>query len=257
MKKTTDNTVPIMLAASFFFGMAGCGKAQPQPPPSPPTAGAPAVRVAPPAGSVVRYQAQAGDTTVTIQGTSTLHEWEMKGTLIAGFVEFPAGINFDLKQTSLPGLKDGVLPANVTARITVSSIHSDVTVMASVMDGLMQDAMKEKEFPRILYHVTELKLKAPHVAGQPFEFDARGDLAIAGVTNKVEFPVTIQPADNNKIKISGAAKLKMTDYKIEPPHPSIVGIGPLKCGDEVKVLFEWTLQLPPTPPSALRPVPGR
>jgi polyisoprenoid-binding protein YceI len=195
----------------------------------------------------VHYQAQPTNTTVAIQGTSTLHDWEMKGPLIGGFVDFPAGLTFDLNQTTLPGLKDGILAASVTARITVRSIHSEADHLPEVMDHLMQDAMKETNFPRIEYHVTELKLQQPHLAGQPFLFDARGLLAIAGVTNKVAFPVAIAPLGRDAIKISGTNKLKMTDYKIEPPAPNF-GMGLMKCGDDIKVIFDWTLrQIPPKP----------
>ena len=33
-----------------------------------------------------------------------------------------------------------------------------------------------------------MTFKGPHAAGKPFEFDTTGQLAIAGVTNKVSFP---------------------------------------------------------------------
>jgi polyisoprenoid-binding protein YceI len=172
----------------------------------------------------------------------------MKGQIIGGFIDFPAGLSFDLSQTNLPGLKDGLLPASVTARITVRSLHSEADHLPDVMDHLMQDAMKETNFHRIEFQATELKLHQPHLAGQPFVFDAKGDLAIAGVTNKVAFPVAIVPLGKDKILISGTNTLKMTDYKIDPPAPNF-GLGLMKCGDEIKVLFQWTLlHLPPKQP---------
>jgi polyisoprenoid-binding protein YceI len=226
MKKTADLSRLLGLAAGLLLA-----------------ASAPLRAADPP----VHYQAQPTNTTVAIQGTSTLHDWEMKGPLIGGFVDFPAGLTFDLSQTNLPGLKDGILAASVTARITVRSIHSEADHLPEVMDHLMQDAMKETNFPRIEYHVTELKLQQPHLPGQPFLFDARGLLAIAGVTNKVAFPVAIAPLGRDSIKISGTNKLKMTDYKIEPPAPNF-GMGLMKCGDDIKVIFDWTLrQIPPKP----------
>jgi len=226
MKKPADLSRPLCLAAALLLA-----------------ASAPLRAADPP----VHYQAQPTNTTVAIQGTSTLHDWEMKGPLIGGFADFPAGLTFDLSQTTLPGLKDGLLAASVTARITVRSIHSEADHLPEVMDHLMQDAMKETNFPRIEYHVTELKLQQPHLAGQPFLFDARGLLAIAGVTNKVAFPVAIAPLGRDTIKISGTNKLKMTDYKIEPPAPNF-GMGLMKCGDDIKVIFDWTLrQIPPKP----------
>jgi polyisoprenoid-binding protein YceI len=194
-----------------------------------------------PAVPMVHYQAQPTNTSVAIQGTSTFHDWEMKGPSIGGFVEFPVGVTFDLSQATLPGLTGTNLPANVRATIVIRTIHSEAEHLPDVMDNLMQDAMKQTNFPAIVFQGTALKLQTPHVAGQPFAFDATGNLVIAGVTNKVDFPVTIAPLDKTKIKISGTAKLKMTDFKITPPAPNILGLGLMKCGDDVIIIFEWTL----------------
>ena len=220
MRRTIDNPIPLLLMASLI--LAGPGALQA-------------------ADATLEYRGQSSNTTVEIQGTSTFHDWEMKGTSIGGILDFPAGTVFDLSQAALPGLKDGNLPASGTAIIPVRAMHSQVAVMPGVMDGVMQDAMKETNFPRIVYHVTELKLKTPHAAGQPFVFDATGDLTIAGITNKVAFPVTIEPLDKGKIVVRGTANLKMTDYKVPPPAPNIAGLGIMKCGDDIKVLFNWTL----------------
>jgi polyisoprenoid-binding protein YceI len=112
--------------------------------------------------------------------------------------------------------------------------------MPQVMEGLMQDALKAKENPRIECHVTELTFKEPHAAGKPFDFDATGELAIAGKTNTVTFPVTIDVPEKDKLKITGTAPLKMTAYGITPPAPSF-GLGLMKCGDDVKIIFDWTV----------------
>jgi len=222
MKKTTDNPIASLFVASLLLAGPAALRAADLP--------------------TVRYQAQSTNTFVTIQGTSTFHDWEMKGPSIGGFLEFPAAVSFDTNQAALPGLKDGLLPVSGRANILVRTIHSQVEHLPDVMDGLMQDAMKQTNFPVITYNVTELKLQQPRAAGQPFVFDAKGDLAIAGVTNKaVAFPVTIVPLDKTKIKISGTAKLKMTDYKVNPPAPNILGLGLMKCGDDITIIFDWTL----------------
>jgi polyisoprenoid-binding protein YceI len=192
------------------------------------------------ADTTVHYQTQPGGTVVRIEGTSTVHEWAMKGTVIGGSVDFPADVVFNTDQAALPGLKDGKLAVAVKAGIPVRSIHSEADHMADTMDQLMQQNMKETSFPKIEFRASELKLKQPRAAGAPFAFDAAGELAIAGVTNKIEFPATIAPAGGDKIKISGSAKVKMSDYKVEPPAPNF-GLGLMKCGDEVTITFDWTL----------------
>jgi polyisoprenoid-binding protein YceI len=219
MKITSDHGIQSLLATALLLAVPAGLRAQ---------------------NATAHFISQTTNTTVAIQGTSTIHDWEMKGQLIGGFVDFPAGISFDLGQTTLPGLKDGNLPASVTARIPTKSVHSEAEIKADVMDNLMRDAMRETNFHVIEYHLAELKLRQPHAAGQPFVFDSKGELAIGGVTNKVAFPVSIVPLDKNKIVISGTNGLKMTDYKIEPPAPNI-GLGLMKCGDAVKIIFNWTL----------------
>jgi len=183
-----------------------------------------------------RYQAQPAGNKVKIEGTSTAHDWEMAGTMIGGSVEFDPAVQFDTAQAAL---KDKKLTIKSTVIIPVRSIKSDAKAMPQVMEGLMQDALKAKDFPKIECHITELAAKE-HTAGKPFEFDATGELAIAGKTNKVTFPVTIDVPEKDKLKISGSAPVKMTEYGITPPAPSF-GLGLMKCGDEVKIVFDWNV----------------
>jgi polyisoprenoid-binding protein YceI len=187
-----------------------------------------------------RYQAQPAGNNVRVEGTSTAHDWEMAGTLIGGFVEFDSDVQFDTAQPTIPGLKDKKLALKSLVIVPVRSLKSDAKAMPQVMEGLMQETLKEPQFKKIECRISELTFKEPHAAGKPFEFDATGELAIAGVTNKVTFPVTIDVPEKDKLKITGTAPVKMTAYGMKPPAPSF-GLGLMKCGDEVKVIFDWNL----------------
>jgi polyisoprenoid-binding protein YceI len=193
-----------------------------------------------PAGAQTRYSAQPRGSSVKIDGTSTMHDWEMEGTLIGGFVEFGPEVKLDATQTTIPGLKDGQVPAKVHALIPVTTVHSKAEHAPDVMDHLMQKALKADDFGRIEYTLTGMTFKGPHVAGQPFDFDTTGELSIAGVTNKVSFPVTIALVDADTIKVSATVPLKMTAYGIDPPAPNI-GLGMMRCGDDIKIIIDWTL----------------
>jgi hypothetical protein len=46
--------------------------------------------------------------------------------------------------------------------------------------------------------------------------------------------------EGDKIKVSGTAPIKMTQYGITPPAPNW-GMGMARCGDDVKIIFEWVL----------------
>ena len=101
--------------------------------------------------------------------------------------------------------------------------------------------MREPENKRIVYRLSELTLKeAPKAKDAPYVFDAKGELAVAGVTNKIAMVVNVLPLGDKKLKITGTMNLKMTDYKIEPPSPKIA-LGLIKTGDDVKLIFEWML----------------
>jgi polyisoprenoid-binding protein YceI len=193
------------------------------------------------AGAQGRYNSQPRGSSVRVNGTSTTHDWEMESTIIGGYIEFGAGVTLDKTQAAPAGLSDNKAPAKAHVIISVRSIHSKVAHLPEVMDNLMCKAMKEDRFPTIEFTLTGLTFKGPHAAGQPFNFDTAGELSIAGVTNKVSFPVAIECLEEGRIKLSGSAPVKMTAYGIDPPAPNI-GLGLMKCGDDVKISFDWTLK---------------
>ncbi len=193
-----------------------------------------------PATAQTHYASQPKGSSVKVDGTSSLHDWEMEGTLIGGFIEFGAGVQLDPAQTTVAGIQGDKVPAKAHVIIPVRSIHSKADHMPDVMDHLMQDAMKEAQFPRIEFILTDMTFKGPHAAGKPFDFNIAGDLVISGVTNKATFPITIECLDAGQLKVSGAAPVKMPDYGITPPAPSF-GLGLMKTGPDVKIIFDWAL----------------
>jgi polyisoprenoid-binding protein YceI len=195
-----------------------------------------------PAGAQTRYISQPQGTSVKVDGTSTFHDWEMEGKLIGGYIEFGPGVKLDAAQTTVPGLNDGKVQVKVHSWISVTSIHAKVEHLPDVMDHLMQEHMKADQFHIIEYNLTGMTFKGPHAPGKPFAFDTTGNLAIAGVTNKVSFPVTIEALDAGKIKVSAAVPLKMTVFHVDPPAPNIMGVGVMHCGDDIKIIIDWTLK---------------
>ena len=188
-----------------------------------------------------RYNTQPQGSIVRVNGTSTAHDWEMDGGKIGGYIEFAAGVTFDKAQASPGGVQGDKIPAKAHVIIPVGSIHSKAEHLPEVMDDLMQKSLKADDFPRIEFTLADMTFKGPHTAGQPFTAEVTGDLVISGATNKVTFPITIEPLDEGKIKISGTAPVKMTAYGISPPAP-VLAAGTLKCGDDVKISFDWTLK---------------
>jgi hypothetical protein len=59
----------------------------------------------------------------------------------------------------------------------------------------------------------------------------------------------VTPQGEKKLKITGTANIKMTDFKIEPPAPKIA-LGLIKTGDPVKIIFDWNVMQRAAPAAA-------
>ena len=182
------------------------------------------------AQDLTKFEAQPGSK-VKLDGTSTVHDWTVQGGIIGGILELDS--KFVSDPTKAP---PGKVPAKVEATIPVRTLKSG----KKAMDDIMHAAMKQPQHPQIKYRLTELTLKeTPKSATGPFVFDSKGELAVAGVTNQVAFPVTMTRVDKNKMKTTGATNVKMTSFGIQPPAPKIA-LGLISTGDEVKIGFEWS-----------------
>jgi len=191
------------------------------------------------AQNVTRYTALPGGL-MRIDGTSTIHDWWMEGKLIPGSMEVDDSFESD---PTFKGLKG---TPKVEVAIPVRSIKSSNNDMNETlknrMSEVMQEAMKQTEFPKIEYHLTEMLLKSPAPSpGAPAEFNTKGDLTSAGVKKSIIMAVKIQRLENNRMKITGTTAVKMTDFGVKPPAPQIA-LGLIKTGDDVKITFEWLVQ---------------
>jgi polyisoprenoid-binding protein YceI len=180
------------------------------------------------AADLAKFEAQPGSK-VKIDGTSTVHDWTVEGGIIGGVMELDSKFVADPTKA-----QPGAVPAKVEATIPVRTIRSG----KKSMDDIMHAAMKQPQHPKIEYRLKELKLKeTPKAAEGPFTFDSTGELAVAGVTNKVSFPVTMTRTGKT-VKTTGTTNVKMTSFGIQPPSPKIA-LGLISTGDDVKITFEW------------------
>jgi len=198
----------------------------------------------------IKYVAKPG-CVVTIDGTSTIHDWTTKGAIIGGSFEVEPEFQTDKTLKSVKSLTTKDVNPKVQVKIPVKSLKSQTLIGASKMDEVMQEAMRMKENADILYSVKEMVVKgAVPATGSPVKFDTKGELAISGVTNTIDMEVTLTRLPDDKIKFSGTKVLKMTDYKVPPPAPNILGMSPIKTGDEVTIKFEWLLGLQKAAPTS-------
>ncbi len=193
-------------------------------------------------GPLVRYAAfsRAGLTNmVRIEGTSTIHEWQVEGHLIGGSAEFGQGF------APQPGAEAaaGSVEAKVSVFIPVRSLKSvekSGRPYSDAMDEIMYGKLREPANKRITYTLTLLTLKEQsRGVTDPFLYEATGNLCVAGVTNIITMPVTVLPDPSGRIQFAGSVKVKMTDFKIDPPSPSLPGGIKIETGDEVTLRFAW------------------
>ena len=193
----------------------------------------------PAAAQTTTLAAKAGSK-MRVEGTSNIHDWQVESPFIGGMME--VGSNFPLEpgQAVTPGKVEAKADVFIQVR-SLKSVEKDGKPYSDKMDEIMWEHMKEPENKRIVYHLTELTLKeAPKAKDAPYVFDAKGELGIAGVTNKLSMVVNVLPLGENKLKITGTTSFKMTEYKVDPPAPKIA-LGLIKTGDDVKLIFEWML----------------
>ncbi|HUR80169.1 MAG TPA: YceI family protein [Thermoanaerobaculia bacterium] len=149
---------------------------------------------------------------VSVQGTSTLHEWKMESAKISGSIDSPA---------------------KAIVIIPVASLKSE----HAKMDKLMAEALKADKNPEIRYEMTSVTPTNP--GGDAFVLKTQGRLTIAGVTRDVAFDVQGSRNPDGRYTLAGTTPIRMTQYGIKPPTAMM---GTIKTGDDVTVTFRWVVE---------------
>ncbi len=168
----------------------------------------------------VKYH--ASNIKVAVAGTSTLHDWDMSTEKAKCDITF----NFDgINISGLTSLNFD-LPAE-----TLKSHHSG-------MDKNAYKALNTDKYPDISFTSNYANIR-PNGANS-YVISAKGNLTIAGVSKDVWLAgvTTVNPADMS-VQTVGSVKIKMSEYKVEPPS---FMFGAMKTGDEITVKFDLTLK---------------
>jgi RNA polymerase sigma factor (sigma-70 family) len=189
-----------------------------------------------------QYIARPGSK-VRIEGTANIIHptWQVESSIIGGSLELGPGFPLAAGQA----LEPGPVPAQAKAFISVRSLKSvepDGRPYSDRMDEIMYEHLREQQNHAIRYRLAELTLKGATNYNDvlQYEFDSRGELEIAGVTNEITMPVFVLPLGNGKLKISGGTSLKMSSFGIAPPDINLV-VGHITVGDEVSIKFDWVV----------------
>jgi polyisoprenoid-binding protein YceI len=154
------------------------------------------------------------DSEVSVEGTSTMHDWSCEVKSFSGAVSVNGG--------GLETISDA------TVAIPVSGIDCD----NRRMNNLVRDAFNASQNPGITFQLTDAKVGA----GQ----NGWSQLTITGALemNGTKRPVTLV-LDGRKngvgYEFRGTHKLNMTDFGMRPPTAML---GAVRTGDEVTLTFK-------------------
>lgn len=155
-------------------------------------------------------------TKMTVDGTSSLHDWTSDVTKVEWVGSFLVSEN-KVKEVK-----------NVQVKIAVTSIQS---TKGKIMDNKTYEAFKYEKNPTIIYKLNTISITDAALK-------ANGTLTMAGTTKAIEMSVTAKVLANGDIQLTGSQKLNMRDYKMEPPTAMM---GTIKVGEMVTVKFDFTL----------------
>ncbi len=154
---------------------------------------------------------------LTILGTSTLHDWTMNVS------EFNCTINALMDETILKQI------VNSNFACQVQKIVSE----SSMMDSKAHTALQMDKFPEIGFKSESVEL----ISDSPGVYSGKikGNLTIAGITKPILFSFSCKMIDKMTLDANGIINLKMSDYNIKPPTAML---GTLKAGDDISLKFE-------------------
>ncbi len=160
---------------------------------------------------------------VTIFGTSTLHDWDMKSS--QGKCEATMIMNGD-KLTSV-----STLAFSITSETLKSS-------KGSIMDKISYKALKTKESPVINFVMVSSTITP--IDATTYQFKGTGNLTVAGTKKLTDLVATIKyNAAEKSFTSTGFKVMKMTEYNMEPPS---FAFGAMKTGDEIKITFNLKIK---------------
>lgn len=163
----------------------------------------------------VIYSINPDESSLTIQGTSSVHDWESN-------VE-----NFDIEITLTESDEANINIESLLFEAEVSSIKSG----KRIMDRKTRGALKAGDYPIIQFTLSEI------LSVTTDSVTVLGSLSMAGVANDVEVTGSLEMIEN-RIIINGSKNLLMSDYGMDPPTAMA---GALKTGDEVTINFNINL----------------
>lgn len=160
--------------------------------------------------------------TLSILGTSTLHDWKLNADTINGAAEISI---LDKKLKSIKSLN---------INVPVASMHSGL----DPLDKHMRMALTANKATSIDFKITEVTNISTNTIGG-YTIQATGDVTIINNIQEVRLQVTMEFQENGNIRFFGETMIDMTDYEVELPQAEM---GSIKSEKDVKIIFDVVLK---------------
>jgi hypothetical protein len=172
-------------------------------------------------GAFAQVKYSSKSMSLTVSGTSTLHDWDMKSAIgtfegnftlnSAGAITAVNGLNFSTKAESLKSGHDA-------------------------MDKNAFKALKSDKAPVITF--TSNVATITNLDATDFTVKSTGKLTIAGATLDAEIVATCKVNADKSITVMGSKKISMKEFSMAPPT---FMMGTIKTGNDVTLKFDLKL----------------
>lgn len=157
----------------------------------------------------------APESTMRIEGTSSVHDWACTVEQVQGWVDMDAA-------------------AVAVAKVEVTVPVEAIACKNKTMDKKVRKAFNVEAHPVIRYTFSAAEVQAGAEEG-PVVLNTTGRLTMAGTARDLSMAVTGERLADGRLRFSGQVPLLMTDFGIKPPTALL---GTLKTGDRVVVHFD-------------------
>ena len=184
------------------------------------------------AGGEERFRSAPAAQHIVVKGDSTLHAWSVDTETIAGELVLGGDPEKPLAERAPLVSRD----EHPTLSVTIPAKS-----LAGEKDGLnekMYTALKAEDHARIRYRLTAAHGAKAVEGGDAVRVNTRGVVTVAGEDHGLSTPMMIERLGPTRLRVSGRAALKMTDFGIEPPSAML---GMISAADKVEVQWRWTV----------------
>ena len=168
------------------------------------------------------------ESSITVKGSSTLHDWDAVSTSIQLRAQVPQGWFRSDRAWSAEELK------GIEANVPVESLESG----RNKMNRDLRKALRSEQHPEISFRSLGADQISFNEDSSRFEFRINGSLSIAGEQRDIPFTCTMDSREDQRIHTLCETEINMTDFGVQPPTAFF---GVLKTDERVTVTVDLTL----------------